>query len=224
MSSNVWLVLIAVAAYALGSIPFAYLVTRRMIGSDINQAGSGNVGAMNAFRVIRTGKSTKTGFVGFAVTFLGDLAKGILAVFLVRWLSFLDYDTSLAFIVASFFAVLGHNYSAFLKFKRGGRGLSTIGGVVMALNPASFFLGLATMLATTFLVHMFLIGKINWSKPSDVFSVAGSEIIGRVVGLAFVLVVIYYFSPDVFLPTLAGMVLVFIKHVDRVRAYATELR
>ncbi len=224
MINITWLVLIAVTSYVLGSIPTAYFVTKGMIGTDVKQAGSHNVGAMNTFRLIQTQKGTRIGIAGFGLVLLGDIGKGALAVFLAQWLSFLNYDLQLAIIIASFFVVLGHNYSVFLKFKRGGRGLATLGGVIMGLSPPTFLLGLATLLFVIFVFQYLLVGKMNWRKFSDVFSVVGSQIVGRVAGLVAVLAVILLVNPNIFFPTLAAMVLVFVKHVERLMAYITELR
>ncbi|MBI2830869.1 MAG: glycerol-3-phosphate acyltransferase [Chloroflexi bacterium] len=223
MGNNVWLILIAVSAYIIGSIPTAYFVVGRMIGTDIRQSGSHNIGAMNTFRLIQENRSTKAGMAGFFLVLVGDVGKGALAVFLAQWLSFLDYEPGLATIIAGFFAVAGHNYSIFMRFQ-GGRGLATIGGVVMALNPAWFFLSVAILLITIFAFQYLVVGKMNWGSFSEIFSVVGSQLIGRVAGLIFVVIAIYFFNPGIFLPTLAGMVLVYVRHVDRVKAYIIELR
>ena len=224
MENNAWLFLIAAIAYILGSIPTAYFVTRGITGKDVRLAGSRNIGAMNAYRLIKTEKSSKLAIAGFATAMGGDMGKGALAIFTAKWLSFLPYSMTLALIIASFFVVLGHNYSLFLKFREGGRGLAAIGGAIIALNPYSFLLGLGTLLLSIIVVHYLLGGRINWSKFSSFFSAAGSQIVGRVVGLALVPVAIYLYSPEIFLPTLAAMVLVLIKHVQRVKAYIAELR
>ena len=219
---NAWLIPVAVIAYILGSVPTAYFTTRGIVGKDIRLAGSRNIGAMNAYRLIRAEKSTKLGIVGFALVLVGDMGKGALAIFVAGWLSFLGYAPALAFIIASFFVVLGHNYSLFLKFRHGGRGIASVGGVVLYMNPLSFFIGLGALLASIFLVHYLLVGRINWGRLSEVFSAMGSQIAGRVVGLATAVVAIYFFSPEVFLPVLAGIVLVFVKHVERVKVYVRE--
>ncbi len=224
MGNNVWLILVAVIPYILGSVPTAYFITRGIIGKDIRQAGSRNIGAMNAYRLIRAEKSTKAGIAGFALVFAGDVGKGVLAIFIAEWLGFLNYDLTLAFIISGFFAVLGHNYSLFLKFRQGGRGLATLGGVILALNPLSFLIGIGTFLISIFVIQYVLVGRTKWGKFSEVFSVAGSQIAGRLVGLAVALVAIYFFSPEVFFPTLAGVVLVLIKHIERVKVYVGELR
>lgn len=224
MENNAWLFLIAIIAYILGAIPIAYFVARGITGKDIRLAGSRNIGAMNAYRLIKAEKSTKPGIAGFALVFVGDVGKGALAIFIVQWLGFLDYAPTAALITASFFVVLGHNYSLFFKFRGGGRGLSSSGGVLLALNPLLFLLGLGILLFSIILFQYLLVGRINWGKFSGVFSAVGSQIVGRVAGIVITVVAIYFFSPEVFLPFLAAIILVLIKHVKRVKVYIGELR
>ena len=219
---NIWLILIAIIPYILGSIPTAYFVARGMVGKDIRLAGSRNIGAMNSYRLIRAEKSTKLGIVGFALALVGDLGKGALAIYLARWLSFLNYDLTLALIIGSFFVILGHNYSLFFKFKEGGRGIAPLGGVVLALNPLAFLIGLGTLLFSIILVQYLVIARINWGRFSSVFSAVGSQIFGRVIGLAVAMVPLYFFGPELFLPALAGDILVLMKHIKRVRTYISK--
>ena len=82
MENNAWLILFAVIPYILGSVPTAYFVTRGIIGKDVRLSGSRNIGAMNAYRLIRTEKSTKLGIAGFALVLVGDMGKGVLAIFI----------------------------------------------------------------------------------------------------------------------------------------------
>lgn len=125
--------LIAVAAYLLGSIPTGFLVARAK-GIDIRKVGSGNIGATNALRVL--GKPA-----GILVLVV-DALKGWVAVRVVAMLiveQFLSADGPggnrvLAAILASVFAVLGHNYPCWLGFK-GGKGIATSAGVLTALVP-----------------------------------------------------------------------------------------
>ena len=224
MENNAWLILIAAIVYILGSVPIAYFVTRGIIRKDISVSGSRNIGAMNTYRLIRNEKSVKLSIAGFVLVLIGDMGKGALAVYIAKWLSFLGYSPLPAMIIGSFFVILGHNYSLFFKFRRGGRGLAPLGGVIIFLNPVSFIIGLAAFLISIFLVHYLLVGRINWRRSSEVFSIAGSQIMGRVVGLIVVLIILYLFGTQIFYPTMAGIILVLIKHIDRVKAYVGELR
>jgi len=220
---NLWVILIAVIAYLLGSFPSAYCITNIMIGKDIRSAGSGNIGAMNAYRLVQVNKSTKMGAIAFLLALVGDIGKGALAIFVAKWLSFLGYDLLLALIISSFFVVLGHNYSFFFKMKGGGRGIASIGGVVLALNPLALLIGLATLILLIFITEYLLIGKIKWGSFSAVFSALGSQVLGRVVGLAMAMVPLYFLGPAVFFPAVAGDILVLLKHTERTRAYIRQL-
>ena len=118
---------IALAAYLLGSIPFGFLLVRIFRKEDIRSRGSGNIGATN---VIRSGAKG----LG-ALTFLLDACKGYLAVLLGGYLAVrlgVPYGNAVA--VAAIFAILGHIYTVWLRFK-GGKGVATAFGVFLALAP-----------------------------------------------------------------------------------------
>lgn len=122
-----------VAAYLLGSISFA-VVTSKVFGiADPRTYGSGNPGATN---VLRSGKKAAA-----ALTLLGDAAKGWLAVALA--MHFASHDAQGVLLVALVFLAvfLGHVFPIFLKFK-GGKGVATALGVLLALN---IWLGLAAL-------------------------------------------------------------------------------
>lgn len=120
--------LVVIVAFLLGSIPTGYLVARAR-GIDIRQHGSGNIGATNVFRTL--GKP-----LGIFV-FFADTLKGFVAVWLAShfggagaWLS----------IVAAVAVIVGHNYTPWLGFK-GGKGIATSGGVLIALAPWAAVVG-----------------------------------------------------------------------------------
>lgn len=120
---NYIIILIGIGSYLLGSIPFAYIVVKKATGKDITRLGTGNVGAMNSY------ESTGKKWVGIIVTSL-DALKGVIAVLFA-----LVLDGSFpSMAIAGIFAVLGHNFSIFLKLK-GGRGLATAAGVALIMNP-----------------------------------------------------------------------------------------
>ena len=125
-------ILIVLVAYLLGSIPTGFLVAKAR-GIDIRTVGSGNIGATNVFRIL--GKPA-----GIFVL-LADAAKGWLAVFVVAKLVagwFYPAAGPLArewfAICAGIAAILGHNYTCWLHFK-GGKGIATSAGVLVALVP-----------------------------------------------------------------------------------------
>jgi glycerol-3-phosphate acyltransferase PlsY len=116
------LVLAAVGGYLLGAIPVGYLAGRAW-GVDVRQHGSGRTGGGNVLRA--TGKMAP-----FLITGIGDVAKGVLAVWLGRYL----IGSEAAAAVAGMAAVVGHNWSVFLGWK-GGAGGATAAAVLCALSP-----------------------------------------------------------------------------------------
>jgi glycerol-3-phosphate acyltransferase PlsY len=113
--------LVAVAAFAVGSIPWGYIIGRVFFGTDIRQSGSGNTGAMNALRTI--------GKAGGAAVFVLDALKGFIPPFVILQYHFAPPWTA---ALASAFAVLGHCYSPWLGWK-GGKGVATSFGAIFAL-------------------------------------------------------------------------------------------
>jgi glycerol-3-phosphate acyltransferase PlsY len=116
---------LALLAYLLGSIPFAVIVSRAFALPDPRSYGSGNPGATN---VLRTGRTAAA-----ALTLLGDALKGWLAVYLAQRIAG-PGTIEIAMAAAAVAATLGHMYPVFLRF-RGGKGVSTTTGVLIALNP-----------------------------------------------------------------------------------------
>jgi glycerol-3-phosphate acyltransferase PlsY len=112
-----------VLAYVVGSIPFAFLLSRQR-GVDLRRAGSGNVGAAN---VLRT-----TGARAAAVAMVLDGVKGTVAVVVAQLIS----GGLLAPVAAAFASVLGHVYPVWLRF-RGGKGVATTAGAFVVLAPAA---------------------------------------------------------------------------------------
>ena len=128
-----WFYLVAAAAgYLLGSIPFGLVLTRLAGGTDPRRIGSGNIGATN---VLRTGSRPLA-----AATLVLDAGKGAAAALL---LALVD-DTS--GLIAGFFAVVGHNFPLWLKFK-GGKGVATTLGLLLAVAWPAGLLSCATWLA-----------------------------------------------------------------------------
>src|SRR3989442_10452284 len=110
------------AAYLLGSVPFAFLIVRYVRGDDIRTLGSGNVGATNTLRAVGKGWG--------AATLLLDAGKGYAAVVLARLLT---GNESWA-IAAGAAAMLGHVFPVFIRF-RGGKGVATGCGRLLAVSP-----------------------------------------------------------------------------------------
>ena len=134
-------IITAVVAYLLGSIPTGYLVARSR-GIDIRTVGSGNIGATNVFRTL--------GKPAGVFVLLADALKGFVACFFVGRLVHESLvgtvpNDSAAHeylkMTGGFLAILGHNYTCWLKFK-GGKGIATSAGVVLGLLPAALAVSL----------------------------------------------------------------------------------
>ena len=120
------------AAYLIGSVPFAVIVSRAMGLADPRTYGSGNPGATN---VLRSGNRWAA-----ALTLLGDGFKGWLAVWLALRFGPPHGIADIGVALVAIAVVLGHLYPLFLRF-HGGKGIATAAGVIIALNP---WLALAT--------------------------------------------------------------------------------
>jgi len=128
------LTLIVALSYLLGSIPFGYLLVLGLRGKDVRQTGSGNIGATNVSRTSPT--------LGF-VTLLLDGLKGAGAVLLVAHL--FPGNTKLE-AIAALFAILGHVFPWWLKF-RGGKGVATGTGAFLVLVPKAALVAMAVFAA-----------------------------------------------------------------------------
>jgi glycerol-3-phosphate acyltransferase PlsY len=116
-------VLCLALGYLVGSFPTAFLLVRWKTRTDIRESGSGNVGALNTLEV--------TGSKGLgALVLVIDILKGALAVFLTYELIGNSFEM---LGTGGIGAVLGHNYSPWIKLK-GGRGLATAAGVVLSIS------------------------------------------------------------------------------------------
>lgn len=143
------LITLILLSYLIGSIPTGFLVAKAK-GVDIRSVGSGNIGATNVFRILGKGAGI------FVLT--ADAVKGALAVVVVAacfedfWQNNFPGDQSALHAshkhlreLAGICAILGHNYTCWLKFK-GGKGIATTAGVFAALAPAAFGIALAAWL------------------------------------------------------------------------------
>lgn len=151
-------ILIVIASYLFGSLPTGYLVGKTR-GVDLLKSGSGNIGATNTFRVL--GKPAGT-FV-----LLCDILKGFLAVMLVPGLAAKiapeiassETASDLARVVAAFTAILGHNYTCWLRFK-GGKGIATTAGVMTALAPWALLITVTVWIIVTFSTRYVSLGSL----------------------------------------------------------------
>lgn len=162
------LALAGLCGYLLGSVNTAIILSRTVYKKDVRQLGSGNAGTTNVLR--------NFGRLGGALTLAGDILKGILGVLVGRYL-FLWLAGGLSPLYGAYFAavctILGHMFPLYFGFK-GGKGVATAGGVIIALQPL-----LALILLTVFLL---------------VFYASKMVSLGSIVGMSLypVLTAVYY--------------------------------
>lgn len=135
----------AIVAYLIGSFPSGY-IAGRLCGVDLRQAGSGNIGATNALRIL--GKKWGSAVLG------ADAFKGALSVwagFTIAELPRLSGPLPVhVAVIAAFFAIIGHSFPVWIGFK-GGKGIATSAGIMLTLFPfAVFGSGLLVWLALFF--------------------------------------------------------------------------
>lgn len=152
---NIFL-LIAGLSYLLGSIPFGYILLRTFSGQDVRQTGSGNIGATNVAR-----SSPALG----ALTLVLDAAKGLLAVYaaaqIVKRTSLGYYDPRLFSLMAmaALFAIVGHMFPLWLKF-RGGKGVATGLGAFVVIAPKTVLVMVAIFVLAVLAFRYISLGSV----------------------------------------------------------------
>jgi acyl phosphate:glycerol-3-phosphate acyltransferase len=148
--------LVVVAAYFIGGIPFGVVVARLAGGPDPRTLGSGRTGGANVLRAVGPGWALVAGLL--------DMAKGTVAILLVRWLGLGPW----AEVLAGCAVVIGHSRSPFLRFG-GGRGVSVAFGTLLVFQPL-----LAAVIVPVYLVILLTTGY------SSLGSLAGATLAGLV--------------------------------------------
>ena len=149
----IWIAWI-VGAYLIGSIPFGFLIGK-MRGVDVRTVGSKNIGATNVYRTV--GK--KWGFLAFFCDFLKGFIPAFLAVSLIaRSSSLIPHHSSLPVLVG-LACVIGHTLTVFMKFK-GGKGVATAFGMMVALATCPALLAFAVFVVTVWLSHYISLGSM----------------------------------------------------------------
>ena len=149
------LIIVAVYSYLLGSIPFGLVLTKIFLKKDIREIGSGNIGTTN---VLRTGKKSLA-----VATLLLDLLKGYfsLAITFIYFENLISYSGLICFI--------GHIFRVWLKFK-GGKGVATYLGVILALSYKFFLIFGITWLVLSFLFRYASLSSIISSLIVFIYS------------------------------------------------------
>lgn len=156
--------IVAIGAYLLGSIPFGYLLLRVFRGTDVRATGSGNIGATNVARSAP----------GLGVlTLVLDAAKGFAAVFIAMWLATAHllgaHNPALIAASSAVFAILGHVFPVWLRFK-GGKGVATGVGSFLALAPKAVLVVLVIFAAIVMAFRYISLGSIIATAAFPVFA------------------------------------------------------
>jgi glycerol-3-phosphate acyltransferase PlsY len=170
--------LAVIAAYLMGSIPFAQLLSKRR-GVDLRRVGSGNVGATNVLRTL--------GVRPAVLAMMLDAVKGTLAVLIAQRLS----GGVAGPVAAGLASMIGHVYPVWLRF-RGGKGVATAAGAFAVLTPVAVAVAIGVFLLTVALTRFISVGSMAaaltlaaWAIASDAPTAVG---IGAAIGAALVLV------------------------------------
>ncbi len=141
-------VLCLVVSYLVGAIPTSYIAARIFAGIDLREHGSKNLGATNLYRVLGWRFALPVGLI--------DAAKGAVPVLLFAPMV---SSSELFALVSGITAVLGHVYSVFVGF-RGGKGVATAAGVMLALTPIALGVSLVVWVGLVFLTGYVSVGSI----------------------------------------------------------------
>ena len=180
MNYTIELFLLTIFAYLLGSIPSAYIAGKIKKHVDIRKAGTGNVGATNVLLVI--------GPAVAAMVYIVDLLKGLFPVLLARVI----IGTDLSMGLCGLAAILGHDYSIFLKFS-GGKGVATTTGVMFGINAQ-------IILILIFAWFIILVPVTNYFILSSLICILGIPVLMYLFKLSNTLIIfgILYFLVGLF--------------------------
>ena len=149
------LIIVAVYSYLLGSIPFGLVLTKIFLKKDIREIGSGNIGTTN---VLRTGKKSLA-----VATLVLDLLKGYFSIVI----TFTYFENLISY--SALICFIGHIFPVWLKFK-GGKGVATYLGVILALSYKFFLIFGITWLVLSFLFRYASLSSIISSLIVFIYS------------------------------------------------------
>ena len=147
-------IIIAIIAYAIGSINFSVLISKKMAGFDVREKGSGNAGSTNMLRSV--GKKAA------ALTLLCDILKGVVAILIALIVGKIikNVDRAVLVQIAGILVVVGHTFPIFFEFK-GGKGVATSLGVIMMINWKIGLICLVFALAIMAFSRMVSMGSVG---------------------------------------------------------------
>lgn len=149
-------IIIALIAYAIGSVNFSVIISKKMAGFDVREKGSGNAGSTNVLRTV--GKKAA------AITLVCDILKGVVAILVALVIGLFAKESSKAILVevAALAVVLGHTFPIFFGF-RGGKGVATSLGIILLINWKIGLICLVFALTLMALTRMVSLGSISAS-------------------------------------------------------------
>lgn len=148
-------ILMAIIAYAIGSVNFSVILSKKIAGFDVREKGSGNAGTTNMLRSVGKGAAI--------LTLLLDIIKGLVAILVAKYIVgkiASEANTAILVQLAGFFVVVGHTFPMFFGFK-GGKGVATSLGVLLLINPVIGGICLVFALVEMAITRMVSVGSIN---------------------------------------------------------------
>ena len=150
-------IIMALIAYAIGSVNFSVIISKKMAGFDVREKGSGNAGSTNVLRTV--GKKAAI------ITLVCDILKGVVAILIALLVGLIAGESASKAIlveVAALAVVLGHTFPVFFGF-RGGKGVATSLGIILLVNWKIGLICLVFALALMALTRMVSLGSISAS-------------------------------------------------------------
>ncbi|MBO5348577.1 MAG: glycerol-3-phosphate 1-O-acyltransferase PlsY [Clostridia bacterium] len=146
-------ILVSIIAYAIGSVNFSIIFSKKFAGFDVREKGSGNAGTTNMLRSVGKGAA--------ALTLLCDILKGIIAVLVAFWIGKIANNVKPEILVqlAGFFAIIGHTFPVYFGFK-GGKGVATSLGILLLANWQIGLICLVFALVVMAFTRMVSLGSI----------------------------------------------------------------
>ena len=147
-------IIVAILAYAIGSINFSVLISRKMAGFDVREKGSGNAGTTNVLRSV--------GVKAAIITLVCDILKGIVAVLMAFLIGKMTQtaDRALLIQLAGILVIVGHTFPIFFEFK-GGKGIATALGVLLITNWKIGLICLVFALVLIIITRMVSVGSMS---------------------------------------------------------------
>lgn len=179
----IWLLILLLICYLLGSFPSGSLVAKRWGVADLSQVGSGSIGATNAFRIM--------GFKPALLVLALDVAKGFVAVCLAYLVWLPPFLFPLVKVTFGLTAIAGHNWSIFSGFK-GGKGVATTCGVFLALVPQAVGIAALLWLAVALLTR--------WASAASLSAALAFPLLAYAYGASW---------PELILAILAAVLVIF---------------